>query len=120
MLRRTVFAAIGVGVAAFVVLAVVGQPIAGLGVCVGLAAGLVNMRLVMKTASRLNAIGDEKVRRPMAMNTMGRLGIITVVAIAFAFLSVPLAMGFLGGVAFFSFLFLISLARTLFHTGAVA
>ena len=37
MLRRTVFAALGVGVVALVVLSLVGYPLAGLGACIGLA-----------------------------------------------------------------------------------
>ena len=78
------------------------------------------MRLVMRTASRLNSAGDANVRRPMAMNTATRLGLLTVVIIGLAFLSTPLAFGVLGGIAVFYFLFLVSLARTLFHQGAVA
>ena len=81
MLRRTVFATLGVGLAALVVLSLVGYPLAGLGACVGLALGIVNIRLVMSTASKLNASGTAKIKRPMAMNTLTRLGITTVIAI---------------------------------------
>ena len=60
MLRRTVFAALGVGLAALVILSVVGYALAGLGACIGLVLGIVNIRLVMSTASRLNASGATK------------------------------------------------------------
>ena len=120
MLRRAVLAALVVGVAALVVLSIVGLPLAGLGACIGLALGIVNIRLVMRTASRLNASGDSNVRRPMAMNTMSRLGATTVVTLALVVLVLPLGMGVLGGIAVFYFLFLLSLLRTLLKQGALA
>lgn len=119
MLRRTVFAALGVGVAALVGLSLAGWPLAGLGACVGLALGIVNIRLVMATASRLNASGSAKIRRPMAMNTLSRLALTTVVAIILVVVDLPLGMGVLGGVAVFYFLFVLSLVVTLLHQGAV-
>lgn len=120
MLRRTVYAAIVVGVAAFIVLAILGQPLAGLGAVVGLGLGLVNMRLIMRTASNLNASGTTQVRKPMALSTVSRLALTTAVAIVFCVISLPLGFGVLGGIAIFYFLFLASLIRTLFHQGAVA
>lgn len=120
MLRRTVFAALGVGVAALGILTVVGYPLAGVGACIGLGLGLVNIRLVMKTASRLNASGLAKVKRPMAMNTLSRLGLTTAVTLVLVMLVLPLGMGVLGGIAVFYFLFLFSLLRTLLHQGALA
>jgi len=119
MLRRTVFAALGVGIVAVVVLAIVGYPLAGLGACLGLGLGLVNIRLVMSTASRLNASGLAKIKRPMAMNTLMRLGLTTVVAVILVVVNLPLGMGMLGGVAVFYFLFVISLVATLLRQGAV-
>lgn len=115
MLRRTVFAALGIGVVALVTLSLVGYPLAGLGACVGLALGIVNIRLVMSTASRLNASGIAKVKRPLAMNTLSRLALTTVVAIVLLVLNIPLGMGALGGVAVFYFLFVLNLVLTLLH-----
>jgi hypothetical protein len=119
MLRRTVFAAIGTGIVALVVLSVLGYPLAGLGVCIGLALGLGNIRLVMSTASRLNASGMVKIKRPMAMNTLMRLGLTTVVAIGLVIVNLRLGFGVLGGVAVFYFLFVMNLVVTLLRQGAV-
>jgi hypothetical protein len=119
MLRRTVFATLGVGIVALVVLSLVGYPLAGLGACIGLALGIVNIRLVMSTASRLNASGTTKVRRPMAMNTLSRLGLTTVIVIGLVIVNLALGMGVLGGVAVFYFLFVVSLVVTLLRQGAV-
>jgi hypothetical protein len=119
MLRRTVFAALGLGIAALVVLAVLGYALAGLGACIGLALGIVNIRLVMSTASRLNASGATKIKRPMAMNTLSRLGLTTVIAIGLVVVNLRLGMGVLGGVAVFYLLFVVNLVVTLLRQGAV-
>ncbi|MGA2530080.1 MAG: hypothetical protein ABSG36_13075 [Acidimicrobiales bacterium] len=119
MLRRTVFAALGVGLVALVVLSLLGYPLAGLGACVGLGLGIVNIRLVMSTASRLNASGVTKIKRPMATNTLTRLGITTVIAIGLVVVDLSLGMGVLGGVAVFYLLFVVSLVVTLLRQGAV-
>jgi hypothetical protein len=119
MLRRTVFAALGTGVVALVVLSLVGYPLAGLGACIGLALGIVNIRLVMSTASRLNASGTTKIKRPMAMNTLSRLALTTVIAIVLVVVNLPLGMGVLGGVAVFYLLFVVSLVVTLLRQEAV-
>ena len=119
MLRRTVFTAFALGVVALVVLWIVGYPLAGLGACIGLGLGLVNIRLVMSTASRLNASGTTNVKRPMAMSTLTRLALTTVVAIVLVVVNLPLGMGVLGGVAVFYLLFVVSLVVTLLRLGAV-
>ena len=119
MLRRTVFASIGLGIVALVVLSLLGYPLAGLGACIGLGLGLGNIRLVMSTASRLNASGSTKIKRPMAMNTMWRLALTTAVVIVLVVVDLPLGMGALGGIAVFYFLFVASLVATLLHQGAV-
>ncbi len=119
MLRRTVFGAIGVGIVALVVLSIVGYPLSGLGAVIGLGLGLANIRLVMSTASRLNALGTTKVKRPMAMNTLMRLALTTVVAIGLVIVNLSLGMGVLGGVAVFYLLFIVSLVATLLRQGAV-
>jgi len=120
MLRRTVFAAIGTGVVSLGVAILLGYPLAGLGAIVGLGLGLLNIRLVIATASRLNSSGITAVRKPMAINTLGRLGATTVVALVLVILNLPLGMGVLAGLALFYFLFLASLLRTLLSQGAVA
>jgi hypothetical protein len=119
MLRRTVFGAVGVGVVALVVLSIVGYPLAGLGACIGLGLGLANIRLVMSTASRLNSLATTKVKRPMAMNTLMRLALTTVVAIVLVVVNLALGMGVLGGIAVFYLLFVVSLVATLLRQGAV-
>jgi hypothetical protein len=73
----------------------------------------------MSTASRLNASGTTKVRRPMAMNTLSRLGLTTVIVIGLVIVNLALGMGVLGGVAVFYFLFVVSLVVTLLRQGAV-
>lgn len=113
MLRRTVYATIGVAIVALVVLSLVGYPLAGLGVCIGLSLGLVNVRLVLFTASRLNASGTTNIKRPMALNTLMRLAVTTVVAVGLVVLDLPLGVGVLGGIAVFYLFFVVNLVVSL-------
>jgi hypothetical protein len=117
LLRHTLYAAILVAIVGLVAFSIAGYPIAGIGGCVGLAFGLVNIRLVMSTAARLNASGVQEVKRPMALNTLGRLGATTVVAIVCLLISLQFGMGVVAGIAVFYFLFVASLIRTLLHQG---
>lgn len=119
MLRRTVFAALGVGVAALVALGLLGYVLAGVGACIGLSLGIANIRLVMATASRLNSSGISQVKKPLALSTLWRLGLTTVIVIALAVVDLPLGMGAIGGIAVFYLLFVASLVLTLLRQGAV-
>jgi hypothetical protein len=55
----------------------------------------------------------------MAMNTLMRLALTTVVAIGLVIVNLPLGMGVLGGVAVFYLLFIVNLVATLLRQGAV-
>ncbi|MGD1011529.1 MAG: ATP synthase subunit I [Acidimicrobiales bacterium] len=118
MLRRTVYATAGLGVVVFVVLCVIGYPLAGLGACIGLGLGLANIRLVMSTATRLNASSATKIKRPMALNTLMRLALTTVVIVVLAILNLSLGFGVLGGITVFYLLFVVSMVVIVLHDGA--
>jgi ATP synthase I chain len=120
LLRRTVYAAIVLAVAAAVALSIAGYPLAALGALIGLSLGLVNIRLVMATASKLNASGRKAIKRPMAVNTLARLALTTAVAIGLVIANLSLGMGVLGGIAVFYLLFVVNLVRALLRQGAVA
>ncbi|MHB8681312.1 MAG: hypothetical protein ACYDA2_04360 [Acidimicrobiales bacterium] len=104
--RRTALAALTVGVLALVVLVVVGYPLAGLGVCLGMAMAMANFRLISAATAKASTKGREDNRRPLAVNTLGRLAVISVVALGLVFLSRPLGFGTLVGLAVFQFLLL--------------
>ncbi len=101
--RRTALAAVGVGVVALIGLALLGYALAGVGVCVGLALALGNFRLI--AASTVKAAASERPdkRRPLVMSTLGRLGVVSAVALGLVFVSTQLGFGALIGLAVFQF-----------------
>jgi ATP synthase I chain len=101
--RRTVLVGAVVGTVALVIGVVTGYPLVGLGVCLGLTMALVNFRLISRATVKAAASVDENKRRPLAFNTLGRLGVISVIALVITFFVRPLGFGMLIGLAFFQF-----------------
>jgi hypothetical protein len=99
--RRTALAALVLGVVALVALVLLDHPLIGLGFCLGLAMALGNFRLIQAATVRAVSKEREHKRRPLAMNTLGRMGAITVVALALVFASHQLGFGVLIGLAAF-------------------
>ena len=60
---------------------------------------------------------EENKRRPLALNTLGRMGIITVVTIGLLFVSTSLGFGVLGGLAVFQVVLLANVARSMAKAG---
>jgi hypothetical protein len=101
--RRTALVACAVGLVALVVGVVAGYPLVGLGVCLGLSMALVNFRLISRATVKAAASPEENKRRPLAFNTLGRLGVISVIALGITFFVEPLGFGILVGLAVFQF-----------------
>jgi len=120
LLKRTVFGAIGVGVVSLVVSGVLGYIVFGLGVCLGLALGIVNIRLIVTQTGRISASETPNRIRALASVTMFRIGAMTVVIILLAIVAQQLGFGTLGGVAVFYFVFLANLIVPLLKKGFVA
>jgi hypothetical protein len=113
--RRTVLVGCGVGAAALVVAVVTGYPLVGLGIWLGLAMALVNFRLISRATVRASASADENKRRPLAFNTLGRLGVISVIALGITFFVRQLGFGILIGLAFFQFTLLGNVVVSMLH-----
>jgi hypothetical protein len=111
--RRTVLVASGVGIVALVIGVVSGYPLVGLGVCLGLSMALVNFRLISRATVKAAASSDENKRRPLAFNTLGRLGVISVIALGITFFVQPLGFGTLIGLALFQFSLLANVVVTM-------
>ncbi|MGA2521819.1 MAG: hypothetical protein ABSG81_13510 [Acidimicrobiales bacterium] len=101
--RRTVLTGCVVGAAALVIGIVAGYPLVGLGVCIGLSMALVNFRLISRATVKASSRSDENQRRPLAVNTLGRLGVISVIALGITFFVEQLGFGILVGLAVFQF-----------------
>lgn len=99
-LRHAALVAAGLGVAGFVVLAPMGYPLAGAFFCAGLTLGLLNTALVQRSAARFAAMGNPSKKR-FAVAVLGRLALITVLALGLALLLQPEGLGVFGGLAVF-------------------
>jgi hypothetical protein len=104
-------------VAALVASVSFGNVLVGLGACIGLGLGLFNFRMIGNSVARVAASGVENKRRPLAINTFGRLGIITVVAIGLMLVSHSLGWGVFGGLFVFQIILLTNAARSMAKGG---
>jgi hypothetical protein len=115
--RRTVSTALVAGVAALVGCIAFGYSLLGVGACVGLALGTFNFRMIGNSVARVSASEVENKRRPLAINTLGRLGIITVVTLGLMTFSHELGFGILAGLAVFQVILLANVARSMAKAG---
>lgn len=115
--RRTVAAALIVGIALLVGCISFGYALVGIGTCIGVALGVFNFRMTGNSVARAAASDVENKKRPLALNTLGRLGIITVVTLGLLLVSHQLGLGILIGLAVFQVLLLVNVARSMAHAG---
>jgi len=113
LLRRTAFSGIGVGVVALAVSALLSHALVGLGICLGLGLGVVNIRLITASVARVNSTPVAKPRRVLASQTLTRLMITSVVVLGLLFASIQLGFGTAGGLALFYFVLLANLLRAI-------
>jgi len=101
--RRAALSAVVLGAGGLLALAVAGYPVAGLGACLGLALAMGNFRMITVATAKAAASARADTRRPLALNTVARLGLLTGIVIALMFVSRSLAFGTVVGLAVFQF-----------------
>lgn len=120
-LRRATLVAVVLGAAGFVVLTPMGYPLAAAFFCGGLGLGLLNTRLVQRSAARFAASGDPSKRR-FAVAVLARLALITVLAVGLALALQPAGLGVFAGLAAFQLLMIfmasVPLVKELRRSGA--
>ncbi len=114
LMRRTIWSALVVGSIGFVV-AVMIAPLAGLGEVIGLVLSILNLRqndkqiAVMEMRTAGDADPNVKVlRRQLRPKIMGRLALLTVVALGSLLLSVALGLGIVAGLALYNIVFVVN------------
>lgn len=115
--RRTVTAALIIGVAGLVGCISFNKPLIGVGACIGLTLGVLNFRLVGASVIKVGKREDENKRRPLALNTVGRLGVISAITIGLLLISFQLGFGVLSGLAVFQLVLLANVARSMMKFG---
>ena len=113
LMRRAVYSSVVIGVIAFAVGAITSHAFAGLGICIGLAIGLVNIRLVTRSISHVSELELEKPKRVIASRAIVRLIATTAVVIGLVILSTELGIATAGGIALFYLVLVANLVRAL-------
>jgi len=120
VLRRTVLSALIVGTGGVVVALFLSAPYAALGIGIGIATAIVNLRFLDGGVSKVETKGETNtkvVRRLLATRTATRLALITAVAIGLMFLNGSLGIGMVSGLVIFQILFVINVGRALASSG---
>lgn len=105
-LRRCMIISIPLGVVAIGLLALVGYPLAGVLVCLGLALGAANTYLVQRSVVRFAKSGAAHGKRRFVGGVFARLAVISAIALTICLLTLPDGLGVLGGLAAFQILML--------------
>ncbi len=116
--RHTMVSALIVGIVGLVGAIALGAPWVGLGIALGVGIGIGNFRLIVKSVVKVGAQEGTNHRRPLAANTLTRLGAITVIALGLCFLEMPLGLGVLAGLGIFQVVLLANMARSMFKLGS--
>ena len=120
VLRRTIVSAIIVGAAAIVIMLLLSVPWAALGLAIGLAMAVVNLRFLDAGVAKLNTAGETNnkvLRRAMGTKSVTRLGIITLVCIGLMLLNGALGIGAVAGLVIFQLLFVVNVGRIVISQG---
>lgn len=112
VMRRTLGGAAALAVGGVVVGAVIGYPMFGVGVAVGLTLGVINVIGMRRMVNRLAADGVPS-KRATAGASLSRLGVVTLAVFVLAFLDKQVAFGALGGLVVFQAVFLANSSRIL-------
>jgi hypothetical protein len=104
IVRRTLGSCIVLGVVALVASIMLGQPLAGVGVVLGLAGATVNHRLFQLSTVRYSSADGHMERKPYAGSVAARLGGLTVIAFALLYFVRPMGFGMVGGLVAFQVL----------------
>lgn len=105
--RLAVLSAV-LGVAAMAALTPLGYLAMALFGCLGLGLGMLNMVLVRRAAAQFADSEDPSQKGRFAIGVLGRLAVITVLAVALALLVRPAGLGVFGGLVAFQVLMIFS------------
>ena len=120
VLRRTIVSAVIVGAAAVVIALLLSAPWAALGLALGLAMAVLNLRFLDAGVAKLHTDGETNnkvLRRAMGTKSVTRLGIITLICIGLLLLNGALGIGAVAGLVIFQLLFVVNVGRVIVSQG---
>lgn len=114
-LRRSVIVGAVLGAASIVALALVGHVLLGVFGCIGLALGALNNRMLQLSVVR-HASNEGYGKKQFRRGVMGRLGVVTLLALAVGIFVQPDGLGVFVGLALFQIIMLIGAAVPVFRS----
>jgi hypothetical protein len=114
-LRRSLIVGSGLALVSIVVLAFYGHVLMGVFACIGLGLGALNNALLQRSI-RQYAVGASVTKKQFRHGVMGRLGIVTLIAIGAGLLLRPDGLGVFVGLAVFQILMLLGAAIPVFRS----
>jgi hypothetical protein len=125
VLRRTILSALVVGAAAVIITALLGSLWGALGIVIGVAMAIVNLRFLDAGIAKLKpegpegevSISNKVLRRAMGTKSITRLGVITVICIGLLLLNGALGIGAVAGLVIFQLLFVVNVGRIVMSQG---
>lgn len=110
--RLTLIACPVAGLTGLIVLSVLGYPIAGIALCVGLFMGFINSRMVIAQAAKFTQMESPN-KRALTFAVLQRLGVLTAIALLIAFAFRPQGFTVFIGLAAFQLLMMGSTATAM-------
>ena len=122
LLRRTTLSALAVGIVGFVVAIFIAPPLGALGLALGVAGAILNLRFLDRQAAKVELRGEQStkaVRRQLGGKTTGRLAIMTVIVLALVWLNAPLGIGIVSGLVLYQIVFVVNVLRVVANQGGL-
>jgi len=122
LLRRTTLSALAVGLVGFIVAIFFAPPLAALGLALGVAGAIVNLRFLDRQAARVELRGEQStkaVRRQLGGKTTARLLVTTVIVLGFVWLNAPFGIGIVSGLVLYQLVFVANVMRVVTGQGGI-
>ena len=122
LLRRTTLSALAVGIVGFVVAIFIAPPLAALGVALGVAGAILNLRFLDRQAAHVELRGEQStkaVRRQLGGKTTARLIVVTIVVLGFVWLNAPFGIGIVSGLVLYQIVFVANVLRVVANQGGL-
>ena len=119
VLRPTMLVSVAFGAAGFVVAALLSQPLAAVGIAVGVALGIGNFRLLAAGVVKIPVEGTDTklVKRLVRSRSLLRLAVLTAIVIGGVLIQPSLGMGIAIGLVLFQLSFVANAGRAVLREG---
>ncbi|MGC2174349.1 MAG: hypothetical protein WA614_02675 [Acidimicrobiales bacterium] len=100
----------------------IAPPLAALGLALGVAGAIVNLRFLDRQAARVELRGEQStkaVRRQLGGKTTARLLVTTVIVLGFVWLNAPFGIGIVSGLVLYQIVFVVNVLRVVANQGGL-